>query len=59
VWFVPSHEFAAKSLKVGSAPREVLRMSASAKPDSPDQWRPYPFAKTDLAPAILDALDRL
>jgi hypothetical protein len=58
VWLVPSHEFAAKAQHVG-ATKHVLRMSASAKPASQDQWRPFRLAKDELASAILAALDRL
>lgn len=58
VWFIPSHDFAAKALRVGQA-KQVLRMSASAKPDSNDQWRPFRLAKAELVPAILAALDRV
>lgn len=58
VWLVPSHEFAAKAQHVG-ATKHVLRMSASAKPTSQDQWRPFRLAKDELASAILAALDRL
>jgi hypothetical protein len=57
VWFVPSHVFHAKAMRDG---REKLRMSASTKPDSRDQWREYRLDnKAELAPAILAALDRL
>lgn len=59
VWFVPSHEFAAKAQRLGSPPREVRRMSASAKPDTKDQWRQYRLDKAELTPAILGVLDRL
>lgn len=59
VWFVPSHEFDAKAQRLGGANPRTRRMSASAKPDSQDQWRQYRLDKADLAPAILAALDRL
>jgi hypothetical protein len=58
VWFVPSHDFAAKALKVGSDSKPVLRMSASAKPDTDDQWRRFRLEKAGLVPEILKALDR-
>jgi hypothetical protein len=57
VWFVPSHEFHAKAMKLAAGSK--LRMSASAKPDTQDQWRSYRLGKAELAPKILDALDRV
>jgi hypothetical protein len=59
VWLVPSHEFAAKALRVGAKGRQVLRIAASAKPESNDKWRPYRLDKGELAPAVLSALDHL
>lgn len=59
VWFVPSHEFAARALKSGEDSRRILRLSASSKPDSQDQWRPFRLTKVELVPAILAALDRI
>jgi hypothetical protein len=58
VWLVPSHDFARKAGS-GSANRTTLRISASARPGSQDRWRTYRLEKAELAPAILDALDRL
>lgn len=59
LWFIPSHEFAAKAQRLGGSPPRTRRISASAKPDSQDQWRQYRLEKSDLAPAILAALDRV
>lgn len=58
IWFVPSHAFAAKAQHVGPD-KTTLRIVASAKPDTQDQWRPFRLAKEELAPAILAALDHL
>lgn len=58
VWFVPSHEFAAKAQRVGPD-KKTLRIVASAKPDTHDQWRPFRLEKSELSAAILDALDHL
>ncbi len=59
VWFVPSHDFAAKAQRVGGSTRPLLRISASAKPDTQDQWRQFRLGRAELATAILDALDHL
>ena len=59
VWFVPSHDFAAMAQHIGGSPPKTRRITASAKPDTQDQWRKYRLEKAELAPAILDALDRL
>ncbi len=55
---MPSHEFAAKAQRVGPN-KKTLRIVASAKPDTQDQWRPFRLEKTELPAAILDALDHL
>jgi hypothetical protein len=50
IWLVPSHEFAARAQRVGGSSRQVLRMTASAKPATNDQWREFRLDKEELAP---------
>lgn len=58
VWFVPSHAFEARAQKLGPE-KKTLRIMASAKPDTNDQWRQFRLEKTELPGAILAALDNL
>jgi len=56
VWLVPSVDFA--KFTAPSA-RRRRRFSASAKPESKDQWRPYRLARSELASRLLAVLDVL
>jgi len=57
IWFVPSHDFNAKAQRLQDG--AMLRMSASAKPGSKDQWHTFRLNKDQLAPAIMTALEHV
>jgi hypothetical protein len=59
LWLVPSHEFAARAQRVGGSTRRMLRMTASAKPTTNDQWRQFRLDNEELCSALLSALEEL
>lgn len=57
VWFVPSHDFKARALKIDGG--KTLRLSGSAKKASSDKWREFRLEKEELPDRILGVLDGL
>jgi hypothetical protein len=55
-WLVPSDDFVARTTPSGKNRR---RFSASMKPGTNDQWRPYRLSRPELPERILGILDAL